>query len=106
MQACVATGQKQDGGLLSNAVVLASFAKAAYVGAMPDNDTMTPASRDDLVQALAYGLCFDERGKSHRKAAELAARLAAETLARYLDQAGFVVMKRPAMKLHGPAKGG
>ena len=73
---------------------------------MPDDDTLTPASRYDLVQALAYGLRFDERGKAHRQAVDSMAQIAAETLARYLEQAGFVVMKRPAMKLHGPAKGG
>jgi hypothetical protein len=62
---------------------------------MPDDDRLTPATDAELVSALAYGLRFDERGRAHRLAAELTARIAAETLARYLARAGFVVMKRP-----------
>lgn len=65
---------------------------------MPDDDTLTPASHADLVEALAYALRFNERGKSHRRAADDMARIAAETLARYLEQAGFVVMKMPAVQ--------
>ena len=71
---------------------------------MPDDDALTPASRDDLVEALAYGLRFDERGKAHRRAVDSMAQIAAETLARYLEQAGFVVMKRPAAKAHSTPK--
>ena len=65
---------------------------------MPDDDTQTPATDAELVSALAYGLRFDGRGKAHRQATELTARIAAESLARYLGQAGFVVMKRPPAK--------
>ncbi len=72
---------------------------------MSDDDPLTPASRDDLVQALAYGLRFDERGKAHRHAVDDMARIAAETLVRHLDQAGFVVMKRPGAKLHSTPTG-
>jgi hypothetical protein len=72
---------------------------------MPDDDILTMASHAELVSALAYGLRFDERGKAHQQASELAARIAAETLARYLAQAGFVVMKRPPGKLHGTPRG-
>jgi len=67
-----------------------------YRAGMPDDDPLTPVTRADLVQALAYGLRFDGRGKAHRRAADLTAQIAAETLASYLAQAGFVVMKRPA----------
>jgi hypothetical protein len=56
------------------------------------------------VQALAYALRFDDRGRSHRHANELTARIAAETLARYLDQVGFVVMRRPAVEAHSKHK--
>jgi hypothetical protein len=73
---------------------------------MPDDDALTAASRDDLVGALAYGLQFDRSGKTHRKAAELTARIAAEALAAYLEQAGFVMMKRPGAKPHSTPKGG
>jgi hypothetical protein len=67
---------------------------------MADDDTLTEASHGELVSALAYGLRFDGRGKPHRQAAELAARIAAETLARSLARAGFVVMKRQPAKGH------
>jgi hypothetical protein len=73
---------------------------------MPDYETLTPATDAELVAALAHGLRFDERGKAHRQAAELTARIAAETLARYLGQAGFVVMKRPPAKPHSTPAGG
>ena len=46
---------------------------------MPDDEPLTPATRDDLIQALSYGLRFDERGKAHRRGAELTAQIAAET---------------------------
>ena len=65
---------------------------------MSDDDALTPPSRDDVVEALAYGLRFDERGKAHRRAVDSMAQIAAETLARYLDQAGFVVMRRRASR--------
>jgi hypothetical protein len=70
---------------------------------MPDDDALTAATHAELVNALAYGLRFDERGKAHRNAVDSMAQIAAETLARYLAQAGFVVMKRPAAKAHSTA---
>lgn len=70
---------------------------------MPDDDALTPATDAELVTALAYGLRFDERGKAHRQATDLMARIAAEPLVRYLAHAGFVVMKRPGAKLHSTA---
>jgi hypothetical protein len=73
---------------------------------MPDVDALTPASHDDLVEALAYGLRFNERGKAHRRAVDSMAKVAAETLARYLEHAGFVVMKRPPPKAHSTPKSG
>jgi hypothetical protein len=65
---------------------------------MPDDATLTAATHAELVSALAYGLRFNERGKPHRHAMDDMARIAAETLARHLEQSGFVVMKRPAAK--------
>jgi hypothetical protein len=67
---------------------------------MPDDDTLTPASRDDLVQALAYGLTHRTNGKPHRAAGDAMARIAADTLVQHLEMCGFVVMKRPPGKLH------
>jgi hypothetical protein len=66
---------------------------------MRDTPTdLIPATRDELLTALSYALRFDERGKAHRQASELTAQIAAQTLVRYLELAGFVVMKRPARK--------
>jgi hypothetical protein len=74
--------------------------RSEYGSAMPEDDPahLSPATRDELVTALAYGLRFG--GKAHRQAVDLSAKIAAETLARYLDQAGFVVMKRPSTEPH------
>jgi len=42
---------------------------------MPDEPTrppnLRPASRDDVLTALEYALRFDDRGKAHRRAAEV-----------------------------------
>ena len=67
---------------------------------MPDDGTLTPASREDLVQALAYGLTHRPNGKPHRTAGGAMARIAADTLEQHLEQSGFVVMKQPPEKLH------
>jgi hypothetical protein len=76
------------------------FSLARYGAGMPDDTPLAPTIHAELVTALAYRLRFDERGKAHRLAAEINAQIAAETLARYLDQAGFVIMKRPLSKAH------
>lgn len=82
------------------------FTASVYPAAMSDDDALTAATHTELVTALAYGLRFDERGKAHRQASEPAAQIAAETLARYLDQAGFVVMKRQPPKQHRTPRSG
>ena len=71
---------------------------------MPEDYTLTPASRDDLVQSLSYALRFDGRGKSHRHADDFMSRIAAETLVRHLEVAGYVVMKRPPRPMHSTPK--
>src|SRR5689334_18524265 len=65
-----------------------------------DEPELTPATRDELLTALSYALRFDERGKAHRRASEITAQIVAETLVRYLELAGFVVMKRPPKRPH------
>ena len=65
---------------------------------MTQDVPLRAATPDELRQALAYALRFNSSGKPHRQAADSMADIAAETLARYLDQAGFVVMKKPAAK--------
>ena len=65
---------------------------------MPNN--LTPATRDELKTGLAYALRFDDRGKAHRLASDSMADAAAELLVRYLERAGFVVMKKPPAPNH------
>jgi hypothetical protein len=57
-------------------------------------DLLRPADPDDLGQALAFALSFDGR-KRFRQADEQMARITADHLVRYLEMAGYVVMKRP-----------
>jgi hypothetical protein len=72
---------------------------------MPDEAALlTPADPDDLRRALAFALTFDGR-RRFRHAEELAARITAEHLARYLEMAGFVVMKRPPREGHSTSGG-
>lgn len=59
---------------------------------MPD---LRPATREELLHAISYALRFDRRGKATRRNSEIMAQLAAEALADMLDQAGYVVMKKP-----------
>lgn len=60
---------------------------------MPD-DPLRPAEPDDVRQALAFALAFDGR-RRFRQADDLMARITADHLVRYLEMAGFVVMRRP-----------
>jgi hypothetical protein len=72
---------------------------------MPDEAALlTPADPDDLRRALAFALTFDGR-RRFRHAEELAARITAEHLTRYLEMAGFVVMKRPPREAHSTSGG-
>jgi hypothetical protein len=62
---------------------------------MPEEPRLTPATAEDLEQALAFALRFDGRKRTHT-GDELMARITAERLVKYLDRAGFVVMRRLA----------
>ena len=57
-------------------------------------DRLTPATPEDLVDALAFALRFDGRKRKH-DADEKLARIVARRLVEYLHGAGFVVMKKP-----------
>lgn len=71
---------------------------------MPD-EPLTPATADEVLLALAYGLTHKANGRPHRQAQDSMARMAAETLALHLERSGFVVMKRQAAKAHSTPKG-
>lgn len=51
--------------------------------------------REELLHAIRYALCFDRRGKSTRRNADFMAQMAAEAMAEMLEQAGYVIMKKP-----------
>ena len=62
---------------------------------MPDApECLTPATKEDLADALAFALRFDGRKRKH-DAAEMMAAIVAKRLVEHLERAGFVAMKRP-----------
>ena len=63
-------------------------------------ETLVPTTRDEVKAAIAYGLRFDDHGRPHRQASDDMASIAAETLVRYLEASGFVVLRRPAAEPH------
>ena len=64
---------------------------------MPDDPLLHPATTDEVADALAYALRFQGR-KRARSADEYMAKITAERLVAHLEQAGFVVMKKPPAK--------
>jgi hypothetical protein len=63
------------------------------------NDKLAPADTKDLADAIAFALRFEGRKRVHQ-ADEYMAAIAAERVVRYLERAGFVVMKRPPIGGH------
>jgi hypothetical protein len=57
-------------------------------------DRLTPATPEDLADALAFALRYNGRKRVH-DAAEMAANIVAKRLAEHLERSGFVVMKKP-----------
>jgi hypothetical protein len=62
-------------------------------------DALTPATPDDLCDAIAFALRYSGRKRVH-DADEMMARIVAERLVDYLQRAGYVVMKRPPLGGH------
>ena len=71
--------------------------RSPYLGYKVGMSDLRPATRDEILSHISYALRFDRRGKATRRHSELMAQLAAETLADMLDQAGFVLMKKPSL---------
>jgi len=70
---------------------------------------LTPATRDDLIQALAHALEFQGRRRA-RGDDGLMANIVAERLADFLEQSRFVVMRKspaplPTAAQHPPMPG-
>jgi hypothetical protein len=61
---------------------------------MPDADRLTPASSEDLAEALAFALRYSGRKRTH-DAGEMMAAIVAKRLVEHLERSGFVIMKRP-----------
>ncbi len=66
---------------------------------MSDDKEFMPASRDDLMFTLMYGLSHRGKKRVHF-GDDLMARLTAENLIENLEQAGFVVMRKPPAPGH------
>jgi uncharacterized protein (DUF433 family) len=60
---------------------------------MPDAD-LTPATAEDLADALAFALRYSGRKRVH-DAGEMMAAIVAKRLVEHLERSGFVVMKKP-----------
>jgi hypothetical protein len=59
-----------------------------------DADRLTPATSEDLANALAFALLYRGRKRFHG-AGEIMAEIVAERLVEHLERSGFVVMKKP-----------
>ena len=57
---------------------------------------LTPATPEDLANSLSFALRFEGR-KSKHDSDRLNADIVAQRLVRYLDKAGYVVMKKPPL---------
>jgi hypothetical protein len=66
-----------------------------------DKDRLTPANASDLEQGLAFALRFDGRKRVHT-GDEFMARITARRIIAWLDRSGFVVLRKPLSKPHGP----
>ena len=93
----------QVGEALGAMVVAAGAAHSGSDAQRPTLPDPTPEQRQsglgeaddaDLVQALAYALRHDERGRPRKGGWDFAADLAAEHLAEHLRRANFVVLRR------------
>ena len=65
---------------------------------MPD-DKLTPASPEDIADALAFALRFEGRKRVHN-ADELMSEIVARRLVRHLERSGFVIMRKPPLGGH------
>jgi hypothetical protein len=66
-------------------------------------DRLTPATPEDLADALAFALRFDGRKRKH-DAGEFMAAIVAKRLVEHLERSGFVIMKKPPIGGNAPAE--
>jgi hypothetical protein len=80
---------------VSGSLVLVLFARRGYHARMSaPADALTPATAEDVANALAFALRFSGRKRVHN-ADEFMSSIVAKRLAEHLERSGFVVMKRP-----------
>ncbi|KAA2211149.1 hypothetical protein, partial [Teichococcus oryzae] len=65
---------------------------------LPPGHSVAPS--EEVADALAYALRYDERGRPRPSGGQLVASLAAEHLVKHLERAGFLVLKLPPARLH------
>jgi len=61
---------------------------------MPDDEKLTSADPADLADTIAFALKFSGRKRVHDSDAFMA-RITADRIVRHLEQARYVIMKRP-----------
>ena len=64
---------------------------------MNEKPILTPATADDISDAIAFALLFNGRKRNHG-ADEIMARITAQKLVAHLELCGFVLMKKPTAK--------
>jgi hypothetical protein len=84
--------------------VLDLFRAIGYPLAMSDaNDKLTPVDPADLADAIAFALRYSGRKRVHH-GDEYMAKIAAERIVRHLEDARFVVMRRPPIGGSAPTR--
>lgn len=61
---------------------------------------LQPAEAEDLAEAIAYALRFNERGKALAAQTRHDPAMMAHRVVRHLVRCGFVMMRKPPAKAH------
>ena len=71
-----------------------SLASGARPGSTAAKKNLALKNRDEIENAITFGLRFHGRKRVHQ-GDEFTPRITAERLVRHLEQSGFVIMKKP-----------
>jgi hypothetical protein len=71
---------------------------------MPDDDKLSPADPQDLADAIAFALNFNGRKRVHDADAFMV-RITVDRIVRHLEQARYVVIKKPPIEGGGDNPG-
>jgi hypothetical protein len=61
---------------------------------------LTDAARGDILQSIKFAVEFNSAGKATNAGREYAAAALADRVLQYLEQCGYVIMKKPPIKGH------